>query len=134
MVDLQTQAWIKRCEGLKTIPYMDTTGHLSIGWGRNLVDGISIEEAEMLFQNDLARAVSELEEYDWYTIQPPHVQHALINMNFNLGIHKLFEFKNMITALINQDLTQASYEALNSSWAIEVGQRAKDIALMMRQG
>jgi hypothetical protein len=39
----------------------------------------------------------------------------------------------MIAALMNHDFNKASIAALNSEWAIEVGERAKDVALMMRQ-
>jgi len=133
-VDERIQAWIKQCEGLKLEAYVDTRGHLTVGWGRNLENGISQDEAEFMFQNDLARCVKELEQYAWYQIQPQHIKNALINMNFNLGITKLTEFTHMISALINKDYTTASYAALNSNWAKEVGQRAKDIALMIRQG
>ena len=37
-------------------------------------------------------------------------------------------------ALTAKDYTKASIEALDSKWATQVGQRAKDVALMMRQG
>ena len=134
MVDYTTQRWIKLCEGLKLTVYVDTMGHESIGWGRNLDNGIRIDEAELMFQNDLKQTVSELEQCDWYVMQPEHVKNALINMNFNLGIHKLLQFKNMIAALKDKDYTNAAIHALDSLWSKQVGQRAKDIALMIRQG
>jgi lysozyme len=134
MVDPQTQAWIKKCESLQFKPYTDTTGHLTIGWGRNLENGIRLDEAELMFQNDLAHAIHELEELSWYTIQPEHVKNALVNMNFNLGIPKLLKFRKMIEALKSRDYTNAAIEALDSLWARQVGQRAKDVALMIREG
>lgn len=134
MVDEKTIAWIKLCEGLELESYIDTTGHLSIGWGRNLENGISIDEAELMFQNDLNRTVKELQQFDWYLSQPSNVKHALINMNFNLGIKKLLSFKKMISALEDNDYTRASLEALDSLWSLQVGTRAKDVALMIRQG
>ena len=134
MTNMEVVAWIKNYEGFQDHPYLDTRKHVNIGWGRNLENGISVDEAELMFQNDLNRSIKELEQYAWYQIQPQNVKNALINMNFNLGITKLIEFTHMITALINRDYTQAATEALNSDWAKEVGQRAKDIALMIRQG
>ena len=134
MVDLETQRWIKTGEGLRLNFYIDTDGYKTIGWGRNLSQGISVSEAELMFQNDLKRALNELEECSWYLIQPRNVKNALLNMNFNLGITKLLQFKKMIAALEKKDFTKASIEALDSLWAKQVGERAKDIALMIRQG
>ncbi len=134
MVDHKTQAWIKHCEGLRLMSYVDTNGHITIAWGRNLENGIGVDEAELMFQNDLKHTVNELEQHDWYLMQSENVKNALINMNFNLGIHKLLEFKEMIQALEKKDYTLASTYALKSLWAKQVGDRAKDIALMIRQG
>jgi lysozyme len=129
------KAWIKKCEGLKLHPYEDTTGKTTIGYGRNLEDnGITPEEAEFMFENDFDRCEDELRKFSWYVIQPSNVQAALINMCFNIGISKLLGFKKMIMALTVQDYTTAALEALNSEWAAQVGERAKDIALMIRQG
>ena len=132
MQDLQQ--WIKACEDLKLETYVDTTGHLTIGWGHNLVDGITQEMAEFIFQCDFKQAVDELEKCDWYTIQPQGVKNALINMNFNLGITKMEGFKKMIAALLAKDYTTAALEALDSRWANQVHKRANDIAVMIRAG
>lgn len=128
------QLWIKKCEGLNLETYIDTTGHLTIGWGRNLKNGIRLDEAELMFQNDLKQTIQELDAQEWFGNLPDNVQSALINMNFNLGITKLLGFRKMVAALQKKDYTTAAMEALDSLWAKQVGQRAKDVALMIRQG
>jgi lysozyme len=129
------QQWIKKCEALRLKMYIDTTGNPTIGWGRNLNKDISLDEAELMFQNDFKQAVSELEHFDWYTIQPQGVKNALINMNFNLGIGNLLLFTRMIAALTVKNYTLAAQEALNSKWSTQVGDdRAKDVAVMLREG
>ena len=128
------QEWIKEDEGLRLHPYLDTTGHVTIGWGRNLDNGISHDEAQLMFNNDYARTLSELGALDWYINLPNGVKNALINMNFNLGISKLLQFTHMIEALKKKDFTAASIAALNSAWCKQVGQRAHDIAAVIRQG
>ncbi len=130
----EVDLWIKRYEGLKLEPYVDTTGNLTIGYGRNLKNGISKDEAELMFKNDLSRATKELFAFGWFLDQSNNIQTALINMNFNLGINKLLSFKRMIAALTTKNYTLAAQEALDSLWARQVGVRAKDIALMIRQG
>ena len=116
-------------------PYTDTVGVLTIGWGRNLDDnGISQEEADFLFDNDFNRCERELGTCSWYTAQPEGVKGALMNMCFNLGLPRLKGFKRMIAALEAKNYTVAAQEALNSKWATQVGDRAKDVALMLREG
>jgi len=132
MQDLQQ--WIKNCEGLDLHTYIDTNGHVTVGWGRNLENGIRLDEAELMFQNDLKQTISELEQCSWYINQPQGVKNALINMNFNLGITKMLEFKDMIHCLQCYDYTGAAQAALNSAWAKQVHQRATDIAVMIRAG
>ncbi len=129
-----TKDWIKKCEGLKLDTYIDTTGNLTIGWGRCLRNGINLDEAELMFQNDYKRSADELEQYDWFLNQPDGVKSALINMNFNLGIYKLLEFKEMIEALESKDYTKAAFEAMDSLWGRQVPQRAKDISVMISEG
>jgi lysozyme len=134
MVDQQTQEWIKKDEGLRLHTYIDTNGHCTVGWGRNLENGICLDEAELMFQNDLKQVVQELDGLPWMAEQPQHVKNALINMNFNLGITKFLEFTGMINALKSHNYTLAAQEALNSLWAKQVPNRAKEIAVMIRQG
>jgi lysozyme len=134
MNEKDLQSWIKKCEGLNTDTYIDSLGHLTVGWGRNLENGISVDEAELMFKNDYNRSVHELEQCPWYLDQPQGVQFALINMNFNLGIHKLSGFKKMISALTEKNYNVAAAEALDSRWASQVHDRAKDIAVMISEG
>lgn len=129
------KAWIKKCEGLESHPYMDTAGKLTIGYGRNLQDdGITPDEADYLFENDFKQCIDELSKYTWYTEQPVGVRAALVNMAFNLGVPRLKLFKRMIAALVVKNYTVAALEALNSKWAKQVGDRAKDVALLIREG
>jgi len=129
------RAWIKKHEGYSAKPYRDTVGKLTIGWGHNLDDlGITVDEAEFILSNDIKRCETQLAKCTWYTSQPQNVKDALLNMCFNIGITRLLGFKRMIAALIVKDYTKASIEALDSKWATQVHGRAKDIALMIRQG
>lgn len=132
---MDLKKWIKSHEGFSSHLYLDTVGKRTIGFGRNIEDnGISKDEGEYLFDNDFNRCVSDLKNYIWYTDQPQHIQDALTNMCFNLGINRLLGFKKMITALMKKDYTEAAIEALDSKWAKQVGKRANDVALMIRQG
>lgn len=137
MDDLSLEKWIKNDEEgdkPKLHPYLDSLGHLTIGWGHNLENGIRPDEAELIFQNDLKQAIKELEQFSWYLTQPKGVKAALINMNFNLGITKLLDFHAMIHALIEKNYNAAATAALNSLWAKQVHHRANEIADMIKAG
>ncbi len=134
MTHIELRNWIKKCEGFRQHPYMDITQHVTIGYGRNLDDrGITPTEAEMLLANDIADAKLDLSEQFWYHYQPEAVKDALTNMCFNLGLKRFLTFKKMISALIVKDFTTAARECLDSKWASQVGDRAKDIAVMIRE-
>lgn len=134
-IDNHFKDWIKHHEGVVLEPYVDTVGKLTIGVGRNLSDnGISHDEAEYMLENDIKRAVQDVENQSWFKDQPEGIQKALVNMSFNLGLPRLLSFKKMIAALDKKDYATAAREALDSRWAQQVGQRAKDIAVMIRQG
>jgi lysozyme len=129
------QEWIKKCEGFHPNPYLDMSGKLRIGFGREITyEGITIAEAEMMFNNDFARCQKELYPHVWFMHQPLNVQFALINMWFSLGILRLTSFKKMIAAINEKNYTQASLEVLDSKWALQVGDRAKQVAVMIREG
>lgn len=127
--------WLIECEGLKLKPYLCSAGKLSIGVGRNLDDrGISRKEAMFLLEEDIKVCLDELEKLSWYTKQPSGVQTALVNMCFNLGMPRLLKFKKMIAALDGMNHHRAAIEALDSLWATQVGQRAKDVVSVIRDG
>lgn len=126
---------LERDEGRKKKPYLDTVNKITIGIGRNLTDnGLSEDEIDYLYQNDIKRCQKELAPFKWYTKQPSHIRDALLNMCFNLGINRLLGFKNMIAALDAGNYNSAAAHALDSVWAQQVGDRAKRIAAIIRQG
>lgn len=131
----EIEQFIAKHEGLSLDLYQDTVKKFTIGFGRNLSDnGITKAEAIYLLRNDIERCKQELRNYSWFIFQPKGVQMALIDMCFNLGMPGLLKFKNMIEALVLKKYTLAASEALNSKWARQVGQRAKDVAVMISAG
>ncbi len=124
---------LERHEGLRLKPYRDTVGKLTIGFGRNLEDvGISRGEAEWLLGNDIDAVERRLNTMDEYAALSPVRQVVIANMAFNLGFHGLMAFRNMWAAIRRQDWTGASREMLDSRWAAQVGNRAKELAGIMR--
>lgn len=121
-------------EGVRLKPYKCTAGKLTIGVGRNLDDnGITHGEAMLLLDNDIRRCKLELQHHlSWFNGLDHDRQAALIDMCFNLGISRLMKFHNMLQALKHREWSRAADEALDSRWAEQVGNRAKEIADILR--
>lgn len=128
------EEYIKANEGYRTKPYYCSSDNLTIGYGRNLEDnGISLDEAELMFTNDLNRVVDELRVIlpDFDNLRYSQ-QKCLMDMCFNLGSTRLRRFKKMIAAIEVGDFNEAAVELLDSKYARQLPRRAGDNAILMR--
>lgn len=123
-------------ENYKQFPYVDTTGHLTIGIGRNLTDrGISLNEALFLLDQDALYFSSKLAQIlsFWDELNEAR-QIVLVNMCFNLGVQGLLGFKDMLEALSKKDHQTAAKEIINSKAAIQCPNRYHSLANIMLTG
>ena len=126
---------LKRHEGLRLKPYLCPEGKITIGFGRNLEDmGISEKEAEMLLMSDIERCYQELDVFSWFHDLDQVRQEAMVNMLFNLGLPTFLEFKRTLKFMAEGAYSQAAAEMLDSKWANQVGDRAKELAYMVDTG
>ena len=146
---------VKHFEGYKTEPYKDTTGHWTIGYGRNLeANPLTIEEvldlftrtkfrstesASVFFEHLLVRDIrihkEELEEnLTMFPMCDQDEKTVLIDMAFNLGVPTLMQFKGMLHAIDNDDKVQAAVELLDSNYAEQVKLRAVANAKLLAGG
>ena len=125
-----------RHEGLRRLAYEDSLGVLTIGVGRNIEEvGLSDDEIYYLLKNDIRRCETELDNsFRWYKNLDQVRQEAMINLCFNLGITRLRKFKLALRAMEAKDYEDAADEFLDSLWATQVGQRAVEVAEMIRTG
>lgn len=127
---------LTRDEGSRSKPYFDTVGKSTIGVGRNLTDvGLSDDEILMLLKNDIARVLAELDKaIPWFRSMSDNRQRCLANMSFNLGLPTLLQFKATLAAMQAGRYDDAADGMLASKWAVQVKDRAKRLAQMMREG
>lgn len=121
-------------EGERSMPYVDTTGNLTIGIGRNLTaNGISRGEQALMFDNDLATAEHTarllLDNFDSLSDARKAV---VVNMAFNMGYGTLSTFVNTLRAINERRWAEAAQGMAASRWAIQVGDRAKRLEESMR--
>lgn len=133
--DEELRHQLERHEGRKSRIYQDTLGKWTIGVGRNIEDrGLSQDEIDLLFDNDLKIAIGEIELYfPWVGKFTAARQRVYIDMCF-MGIKKFRGFKKMHLAAASGDFEKAADEMLNSLWATQVGERAHFLSGLMRLG
>ncbi len=125
-----------RHEGLKLKPYHCTANKLTIGVGRNIQDnGITEAEAMVLLENDIDSVSRDLTRaLPWWTTLDDARREVLANMCFNLGLGTLLTFKNTLAAVQAGDYKRAAALMLQSKWATQVGNRARELAAQMESG
>jgi lysozyme len=126
---------LERHEGLRLYPYLDSTSHMTIGYGRNLdTVGISRTEANIMLDNDIYNVETELKRLPQYNALNGVRQTVIANMTVNMGLPTVLQFKKMWRAIDNMDWEEAAEEMLASRWHQQVGRRAEELAQIMRDG
>lgn len=120
-------------EGVRSTPYRDTEGNLTIGVGHNLEEGLSENVILLMLQEDIATAEAELDRIypPWRELNKER-RKVMVDMMFNLGAPRYLTFHKFWAAMMEKDYETAAHEMLDSKWANQVGDRAKTLAHMMR--
>ena len=142
---------IKKHEGFESKPYIDPLAYNSIpldeyaiikkNWNRLKVTFgygftfLTEPEAELVLKYRIAHIRIELEDkLPVFHRLSQNRQEVLIEMAYQLGVTGLLKFKNMIQALIGRNYDRASREMLDSRWARQTPERAKELANKMLKG
>ena len=133
-------------EGDREFPYDDMTGralragdkligNVTIGAGINLSAGLSVTERNFLLNSRISEAIIDLDRNaPWWSALDETRRGVLVEMLFNIGWPKLSRFGKMFAALQRRDYQAAALEMTDSLWAQQVGQRARTLAGLMRDG
>ena len=121
---------IKKHEGFKPRVYKCTEGIDTIGYGFAIKD-LHLDEdiAELILmrkiQNLLERIIST---FNWFEDSPNEVKSVVVNMCYQLGIRGFSKFKKTIYYLETEQYEEASKECLDSLWAKQTPNRAKELS------
>jgi lysozyme len=123
-------------EGLRTHPYVDTVGKVTIGVGRNLTDkGISSREVFDLLDHDVDECVTDLAaNFPWFIHLDAVRQRVIIDLRFNLGPTRFRQFVRTLRSVGAGDYDLAASQMLESLWAAQVKARAIRLSRMMATG
>ena len=130
---------LRRHEGVRYSAYQDQGGYTHIGIG-TLIDArkggaVSDDVIDLMAQEDIERNRCDLDKrLPWWRALNSVRQLALEAMAYQLGTPKLFGFTKMLACLQAGDWLGAHTHAMNSTWAEQTPDRAKEVARMLRDG
>jgi GH24 family phage-related lysozyme (muramidase) len=130
----------KTFEGFRGLPYKDTQGIPTVGYGFNISAGgvpqevaagkraMSTEEADAIFEPKYLEAENRAAAFAGpvYDALPENQKAVLNDMSYNLG-NKIFKFKNMRAAIQEQRLGDVPVEMQDSKWYKQVGNRGASL-------
>ena len=134
MTDLERE--VADDEGFMPVPYRCTAGKLSIGYGTNIQDGITKDEALLLMRHRLGKVIDALESrLPFWAKLTDGRRRVLANMGYQLGIGGLIGFRRMLAAMERGDYDTAGREMMDSKWArSDSPARAQRLRTMMVRG
>ena len=125
---------IKDHEGFRSSVYQCTEGYDTIGYGFAIKD-LKLDEdiAELI----LIRKLGELQDrishtFGWFYNSPDVVKDVVTNMCYQLGISGFSKFKKTIYLIETEQYEEASVEMLDSLWAKQTPNRAKELSEEIR--
>ena len=126
---------IKLHEGFRLEPYTDTLGYLTGGVGHRIMPNEKVPTTKegwmTLFNKDFQSAWKFMERFceeNNLRAISDDAKEVLCEMIYQMGFSGVSKFKNMIKALQNRDYKLASVEMLDSRWAKQTPNRAKELS------
>jgi len=128
-------ARLTRTEGRKNKLYVDTVGKITGGVGHDFTDkGLPNEVIDLLLKLDILEAYNDAATIRVFPNLDPIRQTVLIDMVFNMGLDSVKAFVNTLHYIELGRFDEAANQMLQSKWAQEVGNRAIELAEIMRTG
>jgi len=120
---------IKAHEGYSKKVYKDTLGYDTIGIGF-LVSSLELDEdvCDIILERRLKKNEAVLQrKLTFYNKSPIEVQNIIQNMYYQMG-NRLFNFVKTLHYIENENYRAASVEMLDSLWAKQTPNRAKELS------
>lgn len=125
---------LKIHEGYKPTVYKCTEGVDTIGVGFAIKDlNLSEEVCELILREKLEVLEGRFEsKFDWFKDSPVEVRNVMLNMAYQLGFRGFCKFKKTIGYLEDAEWEKASEEMLDSKWAKQTPNRAKELSEIIK--
>ena len=121
---------IKEHEGYRSTVYQCTEGFDTIGYGFAIKDlKLSEEICDIILAEKLAKLQFDISnKFEWFDDSPNLVKDVVTNMCYQLGLSGFSKFKKTIYYLETEQYEEASIECLDSLWAKQTPNRAKELS------
>ena len=125
---------IKEHEGFKSRVYKCTEGYDTIGYGFAVKD-LELDEdiAEEILLRKLEKLIQRVRaKFKWLDTVPHEVQGVLVNMSYQMGVNGVSKFKKALHAMQMFQWKIAADELMDSRWARQTPNRAKELSNIIR--
>ena len=130
---------IKKNEGFRSKPYLDSLGHPTIGYGHLITKKekkifqakFSKKFLSELFDKDFSKALMAYKNNFNYKKHSKNTKEVLIEMIFQLGIKKQKKFIKMNKHLQNNNMFLAALEMKNSLWYKQTPKRVDGLIKLL---
>ena len=125
---------IKEHEGFRSKVYQCTEGYDTIGYGFAIKD-LELDEdiAEEILLRKVMNLISRVRKrFDWLDSVPPAVQGVLVEMSYQMGLSGVCKFKKALHAMQMCQWELGAKELLDSRWAKQTPNRAKELSEIIR--
>ena len=125
---------IKYHEGFMDKVYKCTEGYDTIGYGFAIKDLILDEDiAEEILLRKVEKLITRVRaKFDWLDTVPPAVQGVIVEMSYQMGVSGVSKFKKALHAMQMFQWKKAADEMLDSRWAKQTPNRAKELSDIIR--
>ena len=130
---------IKKNEGFRNKPYLDSLGHPTIGYGHLITNKekktfkgkFSKKFLLKLFDKDFKKALTDYKKNFNHKKHSKNTKEVLIEMIFQLGIKKQKKFVKMNKHLQNNNIFLAALEMKNSLWYKQTPKRVDGLVKLL---
>ena len=126
---------IKKHEGYVGVVYKDSLGIDTIGYGFAIKDlELDADVCDIILERKLKALHDMIKiKFKWYGYMPQEIKDVVIEMCYQLGVGGFSKFKKTIAYLQNQQFHDASVEMLDSLWAKQTPNRAKELSNRVKE-
>ena len=126
---------IKKHEGYVGVVYKDSLGIDTIGYGFAIKDlELDVDVCDIILERKL-KALNDMImiKFNWYRYMPQEIKDVVTEMCYQLGVGGFSKFKKTIAYLQNKQFRDASEEMLDSLWAKQTPNRAKELSKKVKE-
>ena len=126
---------IKQHEGYVGVVYKDSLGIDTIGYGFAIKDlELDVDVCDIILERKL-KALNDMImiKFNWYIYMPQEIKDVVTEMCYQLGVGGFSKFKKTIAYLQNKQFHDASEEMLDSLWAKQTPNRAKELSKRVKE-